>query len=350
MFRFNGELALAAIITLAVLPVTVQANQAQQPLRLYINGVRVYQSSLPGVPAFDQIALYQGRIFVGHQHRGLQEALGFNYRPVPPSAEHRYNRIAVTTNTMSSAPVRTVQVPPAATNTGRSFSGIPLETITQIITATFTQDLATNSVRVSTAGWTPELQTEIVRRPVVLDEPTFFTQEELREMIKYAVPREYTIPTTPHPNRRMTQQELEVWIQEYRNMGGINVYELQLVYYLNEARIAEGLNPVGICPTRSMAARLAAQLVKEGHAQGRIDNFYGGSNDRLKLFDINLRTAENVGGDSGNRTAENQIQGWKNSSGHRRVMMGPPGSMAGNSIRLVGVGSLGSGNFLATGL
>ena len=151
------------------------------------------------------------------------------------------------------------------------------------------------------------------RRPVRISEPTFFSQEELRELIRYAYPAYLTIPSRPHPNRRMNQQELEEWIEEFWVMG-INREELQMLYYTNEARVRYGSRPAKLCPYQSMAARLMAQLRLEGHTHGHTDLFYGSPRDRIRLFHPTMGTTENA---AGSPNPYHAVGGLLNSPGHR---------------------------------
>ena len=80
-------------------------------------------------------------------------------------------------------------------------------------------------------------------RPIILEEPAFFTNDELVEMVTYAVSERVTTPSTTHPERRMTQQELEAWIAEYQKFGGISGFELKVIRLINEIRAEYGISP-----------------------------------------------------------------------------------------------------------
>ena len=114
---------------------------------------------------------------------------------------------------------------------------------------------------------------------LILEEREFFSQDELREMLIPQDVRELwwkwfsaldpetvdrllsmqslghwfndfptTIHPTLHPERAMTQRELAAWIAEYRELGGINAFELEVVYYVNAVRAEHGLAPLTLCP------------------------------------------------------------------------------------------------------
>jgi len=152
-------------------------------------------------------------------------------------------------------------------------------------------------------------------------------------MIATAYSHADTQPTTPHPNRRMTNAERDAWIDEYRNLGGINSFELEVVYLLNEIRLERGLQPLGICPDLSMASRLMSQLMFEHHQGGRTyhqDPFYGSPWDRTLFFNPAITAIENLSWQS---TPSSVIESFMNSPGHRN-------SMLSSSRSYIGIGFL----------
>ena len=176
-------------------------------------------------------------------------------------------------------------------------------------------------------------------RPVRISEPTFFSQEELRELIRYAYPAYLTIPSRPHPNRRMNQQELEEWIEGFWVLG-INREELQMLYYVNAARVRYGSRPAKLCPYRSMAARLYAQLIIEGHQPNiaHMDTIYGGPTDRVRIFNPALQSSENVAGATDPYHAVRSLL--NSPAGHRRNLLQDNHE----SMWSFGHGNLGRGN------
>ena len=104
--------------------------------------------------------------------------------------------------------------------------------------------------------------------PTVFDELTLLTNAELLLLIENAPSHFETRSATVLPNRMLTQSELESWIDEYRNLGGVNAYELEIIRLINEIRASYGLNPLAISPELSMAARF--------HSQEQVDlGFFG---------------------------------------------------------------------------
>ena len=208
-----------------------------------------------------------------------------------------------------------------------------------------------------------EMPTEIPGR-LVLTERTFFTQEQLREMIPplevrtrfqgmsdralvFDLPDGYlnshyppSWVSRPHPDRRMTDQELSEWIEEYKLLGGLNVFELEVIYLINGIRAEHGLTQLTICPYLSMAARLGSQLRLRNHW----DPFYGrdGSpsygrgrpNDRARLFnppidDLSRVTVEES--TAAGAIPMHPVTGWMESPLHRTMVLR-------SHLRYIGVG------------
>jgi len=156
------------------------------------------------------------------------------------------------------------------------------------------------------------------------------TQEEIQSLIPHARLVEET-RMSPHPDRAMTQQELVAWNQEYDSLGGMNVFELEVLYLINNIRIEHNLVPFILCPYLNRASRLHTNLLSEGHwgPTRHYDPFYG-SNDpvhgqpargRAFLFDSTLtdRPRSFIGENSGSSAprAESAVNGWMNSPPHR---------------------------------
>lgn len=213
------------------------------------------------------------------------------------------------------------------------------------------------------AQTTPEPQEEDgVPGVLILEERTFFTQEELREFIPpQEVRDEFSSMTdaqqfrnrvrvhayypliphlTQHPNRRMTSQELQLWIQAYEEMGGLSVFELEVLYLLNEIRVENGLEPYTLCPNLSMAARMQSQLTSQFGFWGHEDPFYGRPRDRVNLFDQSRTTIlENA---TGGMIPSRSVSSWMNSPGHRALILSEAHSV-------IGIGrSAGGGVYMKT--
>ena len=170
--------------------------------------------------------------------------------------------------------------------------------------------------------------------PIRLTEVTFFTQEELFTMALNAPTREQTRPSQPHPNRRMTQAEVDAWVAEFWELG-LNNWELLLIAEYNRVRSTYyNLPELPICPYLVLAARLTSQLLEEGHGvpgggagspnlphSSHAVAFYGGYNERVQLFG----GAPSVwrGSHTWRFSPRSAIQSWRNSPAHNNIFILP---------------------------
>ena len=206
----------------------------------------------------------------------------------------------------------------------------------------------------------PEQHTRPPLHPqhIIIRERTFFTQEQLSEMIAFAPDEADTRHSTPHPMRAMTPEEVRAWSDEYFAMGGLNAQELEIIYLVNAERIAHGLQPYYICPALSQGARLTSQLLVEqgrqihhlrhGDLIAHRDPHYGMPGARNMVFRdmlgyIAVGTDENlVGNRIGTTTPAGAASAWMNSPGHRSVILNPdPNQFAlaeGLDTQFVGIG------------
>jgi len=139
------------------------------------------------------------------------------------------------------------------------------------------------------------------------------------------------------PNRRLTVQERQEWIDEYMEMGGATAFELEVVRLVNVERVAQGLNPVELCHTLMLAARFYAQTMANlnttlGHREGP----YGGSFETADAFGdrmVGLRAANGI---AGRWTPADAVQGWMDSPGHRANILNPNITRMGTGFHLGG--------------
>ena len=137
--------------------------------------------------------------------------------------------------------------------------------------------------------------------PIRLTDTTFFTQEELFQMAVHAPTVEQTAPAHPHPNRAMTQTEVDAWVADFWELG-LNNWEILMVAEFNRVRSTYyNLPELPICPYLVLASRLTSQLLEEGRAadgpfrgaeawnpySSHFVAFYGNYNERVNLFGFN---------------------------------------------------------------
>jgi len=169
-----------------------------------------------------------------------------------------------------------------------------------------------------TAGLTTMTYASADQNGISIPHRTFLSQDDITQLLPYA--RAYTATrAAPHPNRTMTESELQAWIANYNRMGGVNLFELEVLYLTNAVRAEQGLQPLHFCPYLSMAARLHTQLMADHDFFGHQDPFYGGPGDRRALFLDGFGAAENTA--YGYWSPQSVIVGWMNSPGHRSNML-----------------------------
>lgn len=168
---------------------------------------------------------------------------------------------------------------------------------------------------------------------IVLFQPTV-TYAAAYPITAAAEPREapflYTQSSIQLPNRRLTDAELQAWIDEYNANGGPSAFELEVIRLTNVFRAEHGREPVLADTNLMKAARFYAQTLANlnlplGHNLGP----YGGSAETVRLFGGG-GTWRN--GHWGVWTPEAVVNGWINSPGHRANLLQP-------AVRYIGVGS-----------
>jgi hypothetical protein len=152
---------------------------------------------------------------------------------------------------------------------------------------------------------------------VLLHKEVLITQEEIEALIPLARPPAYTRHTTRHPDRAMTQQEINAWIQEYWNRGGLNDQELAMLHQANYERVERGITPLIVCPFESMGARLSSQISHEHPTRVNLsrhsDQFYSTAEGRSGIFG-GVAVMEITASVSGGRMA---VGLWLRSERHR---------------------------------
>jgi uncharacterized protein YkwD len=118
----------------------------------------------------------------------------------------------------------------------------------------------------------------------IFTEPVIFSSEELEALIAAAPHYTQTRPSEPHPPRKMTTLERDLWIIDYNVRGGINAQEFELYKIVNEIRAEYGLPPFILCPRLSRAARLFSYLQVKYHTVGHEDAYYGDMMQRSDFF------------------------------------------------------------------
>ena len=131
------------------------------------------------------------------------------------------------------------------------------------------------------------------------------------------------------PNRKLTECELQAWIDEYWELGGPSEFELESLRLVNVERTSRGLNALIWCNYIGMSSRLYSQtMVHLGLPLGHSEGPYGGSRRTAELFDIPLRPGHSFvvianNGGSNHATAEISVRRFMSSPGHRAAILHP---------------------------
>ncbi len=113
--------------------------------------------------------------------------------------------------------------------------------------------------------------------------------------------------------------------------------EEQVVILVNKERQAKGLNPLKHNAKLSDVARKKSQDMRDNNYFSHTSPVYGSPFDMMKKFGITYKTAgENIA--MGYSSAQQVMQGWMNSSGHRANILNP-------SFTQIGVGYEADGHY-----
>ncbi|MCL2855714.1 MAG: CAP domain-containing protein [Defluviitaleaceae bacterium] len=152
-------------------------------------------------------------------------------------------------------------------------------------------------------------------------------------------------PTHTPPNRRLTGYEMDEWVAEYRQMGGANAFEIEVMRLVNQERTRRGLVPVELDPALMMAARFYAdQKVTFGDGIGHNVGPYAVNPDNHRGASVQVATTFGGilrwdGGNSarGGRTPEEVVGFWMESHSHMQFLLG-------RDHRFIGVGMRSTNN------
>ncbi|MCL2360731.1 MAG: CAP domain-containing protein [Defluviitaleaceae bacterium] len=130
-----------------------------------------------------------------------------------------------------------------------------------------------------------------------------------------------TPPPLTLPSRWITPAELDAWVANYHDRGGINWYEEEIVRLVNIERARYGLNPLTLSPIISMAARFKSQEMADLNYFSHDSPIYGQfTGISWYLFGVGVH-GENIG--RWQRTPAIVVEVWMNSPGHRSNILNP---------------------------
>ncbi|MCL2571705.1 MAG: InlB B-repeat-containing protein [Defluviitaleaceae bacterium] len=149
------------------------------------------------------------------------------------------------------------------------------------------------------------------------------------------------------PNRRLTQEERNAWIADYRARGGATAVELEVIRLINIERANHGLVQVARDDYLMMAARLFAQQANDlrglytgthnfGPYATNANATHGASANVAASFGTTLRWNGGNWHSSGTASAADLVSGWMASTEHRNYILSP-------EHRFIGIGQFPGG-------
>ena len=169
--------------------------------------------------------------------------------------------------------------------------------------------------------------------------------EELAMLAEIAPSAENTRSDMIFTNRRLTNIEIDTWIEEYQGLGGINSFELEVIKAINEVRTEYGLTPLLLNPELSLAARFHSQEMTDLNFFSHQSHIYGRPIDRANIFGHSNAQEGFYGiGENlfrGLATPGGVVRSWMNSPGHRSMILNSDAT----SIGIGGVGRLTTAKF-----
>jgi len=166
---------------------------------------------------------------------------------------------------------------------------------------------------------------------------------------RYA-PFRYTQSEITIPNRQMTNDERQSWIDEYNENGGASEFELEVIRLTNDIRVQHGLYELIADDILMKAARFYTQTLADlnlplGHREGP----YGGPHARLVngrlqggiVLAFGFRGTNGWAATAGNAnrsrwTPEALVESWMNSPAHRDNILNPDYTLIGFGTYLGG--------------
>ncbi|MCL2235005.1 MAG: WG repeat-containing protein [Defluviitaleaceae bacterium] len=124
-------------------------------------------------------------------------------------------------------------------------------------------------------------------------------------------------------NQRITPEELDLWIEAYNYLGGINEFEQEVLRLTNIERANYGLNPLVMNETLAMAARFKSQEMANlgyiAHESPVYGNPWVISDEVFGMGLFGGAMAENLS--AGQTSPAEAVRDWMSSPGHRGAIL-----------------------------
>lgn len=123
-------------------------------------------------------------------------------------------------------------------------------------------------------------------------------------------------PAPEQGNKTQPAQPTNPSTQPDLGQTQLSAYEQKVIELVNVERIKAGLNPLQADAKLSKVARLKSEDMRNNNYFSHTSPTYGSPFEMMKQFGISYRTAgENIA--AGQKTPEQVVRAWMNSSGHR---------------------------------
>ncbi|MED0704089.1 MULTISPECIES: CAP domain-containing protein [Aeribacillus] len=143
-----------------------------------------------------------------------------------------------------------------------------------------------------------------------------------------------TTQPAPSANDKATNNQTP---KQSQTASSVNAFEKKVVELTNAERQKQGLKPLVLDEALSKVAREKSLDMQRNKYFSHTSPTYGSPFDMMKKFGISFRTAgENIA--MGQRTPEEVVNAWMNSSGHRQNILNP-------NFTHIGVGYVENGNY-----
>lgn len=154
--------------------------------------------------------------------------------------------------------------------------------------------------------------------------------------VKYQVGTSEIISANPQvPNPDLIYPGQTLYIPQVSNVS--LDYENEVIRLVNDIRVQNGLNPLTANWELSRVARYKSQDMVDKHYFSHTSPTYGSPFDMIRAFGLSYRTAgENIA--YGQRTPQEVVNAWMNSSGHRANILNA-------SYKQIGVGYVSNGHY-----
>ncbi|MCL2421841.1 MAG: stalk domain-containing protein [Defluviitaleaceae bacterium] len=278
------------LMMLLAIPLTPTAAHAQQPITVRVNGTAVQFTDVHPTIVNDRTLVPMRGVF---EHMGFNVAWDDNTSTATLTRQGilmtvRIGDAFMTVNGQTVFP----EVPPQIVH-GRFM--LPLRAVAEASGAIVSWDGTARAVIITYAA--PDA-TPTEPAPPVTPPPATLTRSQI------------TLP-----NRRLSDAELENWMDEYNRMQGPTALELEIFRLVNIERAAAGVPALETDIYLMMAARFKSQeMVDLGYFE-HTSPVYGRFTEIPRLFGAQA-AAENMFNWQG-ATARQLVDGWMDSPGHR---------------------------------